>query len=108
MPGENCAPGRFENPLLGHVCLANGVIQLGGFGLVPFGEQPFRTQDAALRHRRASPDRRDGQGFLQRLGRRVATDAAQGHRSGGGHFRIGRFQLACQRVHRLGIAPNAD
>ena len=78
MTRQDCAACRFEPPLLRHVCLAHGIIQLSRFGELPIRQETFRAEDAAFRD--------GGHGLLacarerlvENLGRLRSADLSEG------------------------------
>ncbi len=62
---QDRAAGGFENPLLGHVRLADQVVQPHRFGRFPVGQEPFRAEDTALGNGRADRGWDVGQRLLQ-------------------------------------------
>ena len=108
LTSENRAANRFEDSLLGHIGVADQIVELDGFGLLSLGQILFRTQYAALGNRRTDRRRRASQEGFEFFRRRIATDAAQGDDRGGCHFGIGVGKSLRQGIHRFGITANAD
>jgi hypothetical protein len=106
--GENRTTRCFGDSRLGHVCLANLVVERRRIACLIVVQKLLGGIDAAFSHRRSNGAGRSGQRCAQRLDCRIVADFSESHGRRRGDFLIIFLEQTGQPGHGRRVATEGD